>query len=117
SDLPCPQTAWPAWHHGAVSSLKPSGDPSVRAQDARSYRRSTPDGRRVREVLTYSRRGNRLTSGQQRAWDDHAADWVIPADAVDSEDFRLRDWFGRGAPLIVEIGCGVGESTGPLAAA
>jgi tRNA (guanine-N7-)-methyltransferase len=42
---------------------------------------------------------------------------VIPDDAVDEPGFRLADWFGREAPLIVEIGSGVGEATGVLAAA
>jgi tRNA (guanine-N7-)-methyltransferase len=42
---------------------------------------------------------------------------VIPDEAVDRPGFRLADWFGRQAPLIVEIGSGVGEATGVLAAA
>jgi tRNA (guanine-N7-)-methyltransferase len=71
----------------------------------------------MREVLSYSRRGNRFTPFQQAAWDAHHRDWVIPDDAVDDPRFRLSDWFGREAPLIVEIGSGVGEATGVLAAA
>ena len=31
-------------------------------------------------------------------------------------DFRWSDWFGREAPMIVEIGSGVGEATAALAA-
>lgn len=84
---------------------------------ARPYHRFTADGRRVREVLTYSRRGSRFTPRQQQAWDSHADAWVIPDAAVDDPGFALTDWFGRQAPLVVEIGCGVGEATGPLAAA
>jgi tRNA (guanine-N7-)-methyltransferase len=71
----------------------------------------------MREVLSYSRRGNRLTPQQQEAWDAHHAPWVIPDAAVDESGFRLADWFGREAPLVVEIGSGVGEATGVLAAA
>jgi tRNA (guanine-N7-)-methyltransferase len=71
----------------------------------------------MREVLSYSRRGNRFTPHQQEAWDAHHDDWVIPEVAVDDPGFRLADWFGREAPLIVEIGSGVGEATGVLAAA
>jgi tRNA (guanine-N7-)-methyltransferase len=71
----------------------------------------------MREVLSYSRRGNRFTPHQQEAWDAHHEDWVIPEVAVDDPGFRLADWFGREAPLIVEIGSGVGEATGVLAAA
>lgn len=84
---------------------------------ARPHHRFTDDGRRMREVLTYSRRGSRFTPSQQQAWDDHAAEWVIPEEAVDDPGFSLRDWFGREAPLVVEIGSGVGEATGVLAAA
>jgi tRNA (guanine-N7-)-methyltransferase len=75
------------------------------------------DGRRLREVLSYSRRGSRLTPLQRRAWDAHHAAWVIPDGAVGEERFVLSEWFGREAPLIVEIGSGVGEATAVLAAA
>lgn len=84
---------------------------------ARPHHRFTPEGRRIREVLTYSRRGSRLTPRQQAAWEAHHADWVIPEDAVDDVGFDLTRWFGRSAPLIVEIGSGVGEATVALAAA
>ncbi len=84
---------------------------------ARPHHRFTADGRRMREVLSYSRRGGRFTPRQQVAWDAHHESWVIPEVAVDRPDFRLAEWFGREAPLIVEIGSGVGEATGVLAAA
>jgi tRNA (guanine-N7-)-methyltransferase len=84
---------------------------------ARPHHRFTEDGRRMREVLSYSRRGNRFTPQQQEAWDAHHEAWVIPDEAVDDPGFRLADWFGREAPLVVEIGSGVGEATGVLAAA
>jgi tRNA (guanine-N7-)-methyltransferase len=84
---------------------------------ARPHHRFTEDGRRIREVLSYSRRGSRFTPQQQEAWDAHHEAWVIPDQAVDEPGFSLADWFGREAPLIVEIGSGVGEATGVLAAA
>src|SRR5918997_888764 len=84
---------------------------------ARPHHKLTEDGRRMREVLTYSRRGSRFTPRQGEAWAAHQADWVIPGEAVDRHGFRLPDWFGREAPLIVEIGSGVGEATAALAAA
>ncbi|WP_432477498.1 tRNA (guanosine(46)-N7)-methyltransferase TrmB [Nocardioides sp. GXQ0305] len=89
--------------------------PGVRP--ARPHQRLTEDGRRMREVLSYSRRGSRFTPSQTAAWEAHADSWVIPDDAVDDRGFRLADWFGREAPLVVEIGPGVGEATGVLAAA
>ena len=84
---------------------------------ARPHHRFTEDGRRMREVLSYSRRGGRFTPRQQEAWDAHHEAWVIPDGAVDEPGFRLTTWFGREAPLVVEIGSGVGEATGVLAAA
>jgi tRNA (guanine-N7-)-methyltransferase len=91
------------------------GDPGVRP--ARPHHKVTADGRRMREVLSYSRRGNRFTPRQAEAWAAHHADWVIPDEAVDRPGFSLVDWFGRQAPLVVEIGSGVGEATATLAAA
>jgi tRNA (guanine-N7-)-methyltransferase len=82
----------------------------------RPHLKLTDDGRRLREVLSYSRRGSRFTPSQQEAWDAHHEAWVIPDEAVDRPGFAWADWFGREAPLVVEIGPGVGEATGVLAA-
>lgn len=74
----------------------------------------------MREVLTYARRGSRFTPKQQAAWDAYAEAWVIPDEAVDEPGFAFADAFGPGrreAPLVVEIGSGVGEATAALAAA
>lgn len=84
---------------------------------ARPHQRLTEDGRRMREVLSYSRRGSRFTPSQAEAWGAYAQRWVIPEEAADEPAFSLREWFGRQAPLVVEIGPGVGEATGVLAAA
>lgn len=84
---------------------------------ARPHHKLTADGRRMREVLTYSRRGNRFTPRQQQAWDTYAARWWVPDEAVDDPGFSLAGCFGRTAPLIVEIGSGIGEATAVLAAA
>ncbi len=76
----------------------------------------TVDGRRKREVLSYARRGGRFTPSQQESWDAHHRDWVVPDEAVDDPGFSWREVFGREAPMIVEIGSGVGEATAVLAA-
>ena len=88
-----------------------------RATPARPHHKLTDDGRRMREVLSYSRRGNRFTPSQAAAWEAHHERWVIPDQAVDEPGFSLAGWFGREAPLVVEIGSGVGEATAVLAAA
>lgn len=87
----------------------------ARMRPARPHHRLTEDGRRMREVLTYARRGSRFTPRQQEAWDAHHEAWVIPEDAVDDPGFAWSAWFGREAPMIVEIGSGVGEATAALA--
>ncbi|TQL67111.1 tRNA (guanine-N7-)-methyltransferase [Nocardioides albertanoniae] len=92
------------------------------ARPARPHQKLLEDGRTVREVLTYTRRGSRLDTKQQRAWDEYAEQWVIPDEAVDEPGFSLESWFGsredgQKAPLIVDIGGGVGEATAVLAAA
>ena len=89
-----------------------------RVRPARPHLKLTEDGRRMREVLTYSRRGSRFTPRQQQGWDAYADRYVIPDDAVDREDFDLAACFEHpDRPLAVEIGCGVGEATVALAAA
>ncbi|WP_109508410.1 tRNA (guanosine(46)-N7)-methyltransferase TrmB [Nocardioides speluncae] len=91
-------------------------EPSGPVRPARPHHKLTEDGRRVREVLTYSRRGSRFSAKQQQAWDAHHERWVIPDEVVDQPGFTFESWFGRKAPLIVEIGSGVGEATAALAA-
>ena len=91
-------------------------DPNHPVRPARPHQKLLDDGRTVREVLTYTRRGSRLDPKQQKAWDAYAAEWVIPDEAVDEPGFSLETWFGRKAPLVVDIGGGVGEATAVLAA-
>jgi len=90
-------------------------DATTRVRPARPHTGLTPDGRRLREVLTYARRGSRMTPRQHAAWAAHRHTWWIPDEAVDDPGFDLRRWFGREAPLLVEIGSGVGEATVALA--
>ncbi|MGH3979799.1 MAG: tRNA (guanosine(46)-N7)-methyltransferase TrmB [Pseudonocardiaceae bacterium] len=71
----------------------------------------------MRHVVSYVQRGERMTAGQQRAWDVHwprCGRYVaeLPPGPLDS-----GAWFGRCAPLVLEIGSGMGESTTAMAAA
>lgn len=76
----------------------------------------TEDGRRRQVVTSYARRGSRLSAPQQRAWDTYADRWVVPAEVAATEPWRPERWFGRAAPLAVELGSGAGESVAALAA-
>jgi tRNA (guanine-N7-)-methyltransferase len=69
-----------------------------------------PD-RDARQIRSYARRGIRLNARQQRAWDSHAARWVVPEAAQTEPGFQYSEVFERPAPLLVEIGFGLG---GPL---
>jgi tRNA (guanine-N7-)-methyltransferase len=82
---------------------------------ARPHHKLTDDGRRVREVLTYSRRGSRFTPRQAAAWSAYADRWWVPDEVVDDPGFTLAGLFDRDTPLIVEIGSGIGEATVELA--
>lgn len=86
------------------------------ARPARPHTGVTDDGRRIREVLTYSRRGSGLSDRQKQSWAKHSGRWWIPDETVDSPGFDITGCFGRQAPLVVEIGSGIGEATVPLAA-
>lgn len=87
-----------------------------RVRTPRPHQNFTDDGRRVREVLTYARRGSRFNPAQAVAWETHHREWFVEDEGVDDPDFRIAGMFGREAPLIVEIGPGVGEATAALAA-
>jgi tRNA (guanine-N7-)-methyltransferase len=77
----------------------------------------TEDGRRLQVLTTYTRRGSRLTPTQRAAWERHVDEWLVPETAVDEPSFDPARWFGREAPLVVEIGSGNGESVAAMAAA
>jgi tRNA (guanine-N7-)-methyltransferase len=87
-----------------------------RSDPARPGTPLLPDGRPMQVVTSYARRGSRLTARQQTAWDRYAEQWLVP-DRVAADGFDQRRWFGREAPLVVEIGSGVGEAVAALAAA
>jgi tRNA (guanine-N7-)-methyltransferase len=70
-------------------------------------------------VTSFRTRRTTLSGAQQATWDRlwpelgmHARDGDGPAPALDTEA-----WFGRKAPIVVEIGCGAGTSTLAMAQA
>ncbi|MDN5724520.1 MAG: tRNA (guanosine(46)-N7)-methyltransferase TrmB [Propionibacteriales bacterium] len=83
------------------------------------------DAARVRrEVLSFVRRSNRMTAAQRTAWDRHRHQFVLDVPRAEhsavvapGSELDLVEVFGRRAPLIVEIGPGMGDSLLPMAAA
>lgn len=76
------------------------------------------------QPVSFVRRGGRLSTGRQRAWDDHRGDYLIEvprgrADTSVDPEYVLDPVaeFGRPAPLTVEIGSGLGEAVVEAAAA
>jgi tRNA (guanine-N7-)-methyltransferase len=65
-------------------------------------------------VRSYVLRGGRLGSGQQRALAELAPRLVVPFAEAPIDAAAL---FGRRAPLVVEIGFGMGQATAAIAAA
>ncbi len=72
-----------------------------------------------RRITSYVHQRNRLTEGQAHAWDR-----LWPRYGCDVSDlvsgavpYDPAAWFGRSAPLVLEIGSGTGESTAAQAAA
>lgn len=71
------------------------------------------DSRLFPRVTAYRFRRGTLRPGQQRNWEAH---WDTYGLNVRDEIVNPDAWFGRRAPLIVEIGSGTGTSTAAMAA-
>jgi tRNA (guanine-N7-)-methyltransferase len=75
-----------------------------------------------REVVSFVHRGGRMTDGQEHAWRESWSTYGRelplnePLASPPGEPLDLHRWFGRTAPVIMEIGSGMGESTAVLAA-
>ncbi|WP_216212043.1 tRNA (guanosine(46)-N7)-methyltransferase TrmB [Amycolatopsis aidingensis] len=72
---------------------------------------------RMRSVVSYVRRGGRMTAGQERAWDRNWPTMGRSVAELEPGPVDFASWFGRSAPLLLEIGSGMGETTAELAAA
>ncbi len=90
----------------------------ARMQDARIRTEIPGDGApaHFRRVVSFHPRGGRLNAVQRRAFEAHADRWYLEAgDLAGALDGPTL--FGRDAPLIMEIGSGMGESTAAMAIA
>ncbi|WP_442785348.1 tRNA (guanosine(46)-N7)-methyltransferase TrmB [Amycolatopsis sp. H20-H5] len=58
-----------------------------------------------------------MTVGQQRAWDEHWPKLGRTVEELPAGPVDFDGWFGRSAPVLLEIGSGMGETTSQLAAA
>ncbi|WP_033569811.1 tRNA (guanosine(46)-N7)-methyltransferase TrmB [Dickeya undicola] len=65
------------------------------------------DGRPLRRIRSFVRRQGRLTKGQQQALDDF---WPVMGVEYQNEALDFAQLFGRDAPVVLEIGFGMGAS-------
>jgi tRNA (guanine-N7-)-methyltransferase len=75
---------------------------------------SPPEQAAHRGIKSYVLRAGRMGSGQVRALAELAPRYVLPFNAAPLDAPRI---FGRHAPLVVEIGFGMGQATAQIAAA
>ncbi len=82
-----------------------------------------PDSDRSRlypRVTSFRFRRGSLTAGQQRNWETLwpalGRDLRTGPDRADEPPLDAGEWFGRRAPLIIEVGSGTGISTAAMAA-
>ncbi|MEV0676894.1 tRNA (guanosine(46)-N7)-methyltransferase TrmB [Actinosynnema sp. NPDC050436] len=70
-----------------------------------------------RSIVSYVQRGERMTVGQERAWDRHWERLGREVKALPAGPLDFAAWFDRDAPVLLEIGSGMGETTSQLVAA
>lgn len=73
-----------------------------------------PEQRPMARVVSFRSRRDALTPARQRAWDYW---WPSLGADAGTEPLDTHAWFGRQAPLVVEIGSGTGTATAAMAAA
>ena len=73
-----------------------------------------PDAPFMRVIKTYVLRAGRMGPGQTRAFEQFGAKFLLP---FKSERLDLDTSFARQAPLILEIGFGMGDATAKIAQA
>lgn len=66
-------------------------------------------------VVSHIRRSGRMTAGQRRAWQQLWPRFGRSIEDLPPGPLQLDHWFGRTAPVVLEIGSGMGEPTAQLA--
>jgi tRNA (guanine-N7-)-methyltransferase len=70
-----------------------------------------------RSIVSFVQRGERMTVGQERAWDTYWEKMGNDVKSLPEGPVDFDSWFGRSAPVLLEIGSGMGETTSQLVAA
>ena len=70
-----------------------------------------------RSIVSFVQRGERMTVGQERAWETYWEKMGNDVKSLPEGPLDFDSWFGRSAPVLLEIGSGMGETTSQLVAA
>ena len=73
---------------------------------------TAPDAPYMRTIKSYVLRAGRMGTGQMRAFELYGPQFLIP---YRTEKLDVQAAFGRTAPLILEIGFGMGDATAKIA--
>jgi tRNA (guanine-N7-)-methyltransferase len=92
--------------HPHPSSASGTGESNIDAQPAQQLR--------LRTIRSFGSGRGRVTRGQQRAYQHDFPRYAVPFSA---RPIEAKTCFGRDAPLVLEIGFGMGETTTLIAAA
>ncbi|WP_144791112.1 tRNA (guanosine(46)-N7)-methyltransferase TrmB [Kocuria palustris] len=119
-----PEQTDPRTEHDPRSDGSEQAAPAARSTGAAAEAGKDEDRTRFhRQPLSFVRRGDRLTNRRQRAWDELAPERIleVPREVTDTSvaahaAFDQEAVYGRRAPLVVEIGSGLGEAMARRAA-
>ncbi|PYI65578.1 tRNA (guanosine(46)-N7)-methyltransferase TrmB [Arthrobacter livingstonensis] len=104
-----------------AGQIAPAEQKAPRTEDG-TARPVTPgsqaaEGTYRNQPVSFVRRGTRLQGRRQKAWDDHSATLAVDVPRHISDTsvhpdyvFNAAQTFGRTAPLVVEIGSGLGDA-------
>jgi tRNA (guanine-N7-)-methyltransferase len=114
-------SSWPAKvepgrvsHARRAAAWRPGADDNTRRRNTPILRMPQHDDPPLRPIRTFVLRTGRTTAGQSRALAELGPRWLLPYRA---EPIDMAALFGRVAPTILEVGCGMGEATAAIAAA
>jgi tRNA (guanine-N7-)-methyltransferase len=108
-------------HHDAGTPPVMSDDGPMHAQREETSQEAGPPAHHpYPRITSFRSRRSALSGGQQETWERRWPELGMQArdsDGATAGALDFESWFGRSAPVVLEIGCGTGISTLAMAAA